>query len=152
MRKNEAVERLLWSIAFPGFGQLLNGKLLKGALFVALEFLINMYSHLNLAIIHSFRGEIQGAIQEIDYQWLLFYPCVYLFAIWDAYRDAGGGTRAFAFLPFVCSAYLGTVGVVFSASLKVMGVLLGPVWLPILFLWIGGAVGVALRLVIHRLV
>lgn len=151
MREHEAVERLFWSIALPGFGQLLNGKFLKGALLIILEFIINVYSHLNVAIIMSFHGEIQSAIDRIDYQWLLFYPCVYLFAMWDAYRDAGGGQGAFSFLPFVFSAFFGTVGVVYSATFTVAGVLLGPIWLPILFLGIGGVVGGMLRTVMLRL-
>jgi hypothetical protein len=37
---HDRVEKLLWSIALPGFGQILNGDLLKGLLFIALEFLI----------------------------------------------------------------------------------------------------------------
>ncbi len=36
------MEKLFWSIALPGFGQLLNGKYLKGGLFIFLEFLINI--------------------------------------------------------------------------------------------------------------
>ncbi|MBU8878855.1 hypothetical protein BGM26_07630 [Bacillus sp. FJAT-29790] len=32
-------EALLWSIALPGFGQFLNGKPIKGIVFVFLEFL-----------------------------------------------------------------------------------------------------------------
>lgn len=35
-------ERLLWSIALPGFGQFLNKKYLKGIVFVFLEFLVNV--------------------------------------------------------------------------------------------------------------
>jgi len=64
----------------------------------------------------------------------MFYPCVYLFAIWDAYRDAGG-RKPYAFLPFVFSAYFGTIGVVYSS------LLLGPVWLPIIFLILGAFLG-----------
>jgi hypothetical protein len=64
----------------------------------------------------------------------MFYPCIYLFAMWDAYRDAGGGKSPFSFLPFVFSAYIGTIGVIYSNSLKFMDVLLGPVFLSILFL------------------
>lgn len=40
-----AKEKLLWSIALPGFGQLLNGKYLKEILLIVLEFSINVQSH-----------------------------------------------------------------------------------------------------------
>lgn len=43
-------EKLLWSIAFPGFGQLLNGKYVKGIIFISLEFIINVQSKFNQII------------------------------------------------------------------------------------------------------
>lgn len=67
-------EALLWSIALPGFGQFLNGKPLKGIVFVFLEFLINVQGNFNTIIISSFQGDINKAIEQADYQWLMFYP------------------------------------------------------------------------------
>jgi hypothetical protein len=52
----------------PGFGQILNGKFLKGLLFIGLEFVINIQSHLNTIIIASFYGDIPKAIQQANYQ------------------------------------------------------------------------------------
>ena len=74
----------------------------------------------------------------------MFYPCLYLFAIYDAYRDAGGVER-FSFLPFVISAYMGTIGVIYSPYL------LGPIWLPILFLILGTVIGMTLQKLIYRI-
>ena len=99
---------------------------------MALEFLINVRANLNVAIILSFQGELKKAIQETNYQWLMFYPCLYFFAMWDAWKDAEGGQNQFSFLPFVLSAFFVTVGCIYSSNFKVFGVLLGPVWLPIL--------------------
>jgi len=76
MERSNQWERILWSIAFPGFAQFLNGQIIKGIVFMILEIGINVNSHLNLAIMASFRGEIDQAIQQTDYQWLLFYPCI----------------------------------------------------------------------------
>ncbi|MEY2192083.1 hypothetical protein AB7942_05020 [Neobacillus sp. BF23-41] len=70
----DAKERLFWCIAFPGFGQLLNGKYLKGITFISLEFVINVKSHFNEVILYSFNGEIKKAIDYTDYQWIMFYP------------------------------------------------------------------------------
>ena len=81
MTKSKSLERILWSITFPGFGQLLNKHFLKGVLFIALEFVINVKANINLIIIHSFYGDTVLAIEETNYQWLMFYPCVYIFAI-----------------------------------------------------------------------
>jgi len=138
-------EILLWSVALPGFGQFLNGKYLKAVVLVALELIINMGANLNLAIISSFQGDIGLAIAQVDYQWLMFYPCVYMFAIWDAYKDAGGVQGRHDTLPFVGCAFIGTVGLIFSTKFRLFGSLLGPVWSPMLFAGGGLLIGAALR-------
>jgi hypothetical protein len=121
-------------------------------LFGRLEFLINSQSNLNTIIISSFQGQIDQAITQAKYQWLMFYPCVYLFAMWDAYRDAGDEPEPYSFLPFVFSAYLGTVGVVFSNVLTIFGQKWGPVWLSILFLIIGAGIGFGIKAVVVKIV
>jgi TM2 domain-containing membrane protein YozV len=145
MPKSKYLEVILWSIAFPGFGQFLNKKFLKGLIFLSLEFLINSHSNLNIIIISSFNGQIDKSIEQANYQWLMFYPCVYLFSMWDAYRDAGGGQEPYSFLPFVFSAYFGTIGVIYSKILTIFGFFWGPIWLSILFLIIGVGIGLGLK-------
>ncbi|MBU8878230.1 hypothetical protein BGM26_04390 [Bacillus sp. FJAT-29790] len=152
MTKEGRVEKVLWSIALPGFGQLLNGKFPKGLLLILLEVLINVLSNFNQVIIYSFQGEIQLAIDQTNYQWLMFYPCLYMFSIWDAYRDAGCGANVpYSFLPFVFSAYFVTVGLIYSSSLKIFGVLFGPVFLPMLFLIPGISIGFLIQIVLRNL-
>lgn len=143
-------EKLMWSIAIPGFGQLLNGKYFKGSVIVALELLINIFGNLNGAIILSFHGKIVEAIALTNYNWLLFYPCIYCFAMWDAVKDEGGGEELYSFLPYVFSAFSATVGLVYSSKLTIFGVLWGPVWLPILFFFPGIAVGLLLKKYMYK--
>jgi hypothetical protein len=150
MGKSNRTEVLLWSIALPGFGQILNGKFLKGFLFIGLEFLINIQSNFNTVIKFSFHGDITEAISHTNYQWLMFYPCLYMFAVWDAYRDAGGGNSPYAVLPTVFGAYAGTIGVIFSPSFKIMGLVFGPVWLSIIGVLVGLVVGGILRIVLLK--
>lgn len=150
-KTSKKLEVLLWSIALPGFGQLLNRKYLKGFLLVGLEFLINIMGNFNHIIILSFLGNIEGAIEKTNYLWLMFYPCLYFFAIWDAYRDAGGGEKPFAYIPFVFSAYFVTVGLIFSPVFTIFNTLIGPMWLPILFLPIGVAVGTMIRWILLKI-
>ena len=149
-RKNVSIERLLWSIAFPGFGQLLNHKYIKGLLFIGLEILINVYSNFKQVIVLSFHGKIAEAITQTNYLWFMFYPCLYFFAIWDAYKDAGGGQEVFAFLPFVCTTYFTTIAVIFSPIFRPFGYLIGPLWLPILFIPIGLSVGAFIRWILVK--
>ena len=47
-------EKLLWSIALPGFGQLLNGKYVKGIIFILLEFVVNVQANFNEVITIKF--------------------------------------------------------------------------------------------------
>jgi len=144
-------EALLWSIALPGFGQFLNHKYIKGFLFVFLEFLINVKANFNKIIMLSFQGDIEQAVAVTDYQWLMFYPCLYFFAMWDAFKDAGGGRTPHSYLPFVFSAYFVTVGCIYSPKLHLFGVLLGPVWLSMLFVIPGLAVGWIVQAIVIKM-
>jgi len=76
---------------------------------------------------------------------MLFYPCVYIFAIWDAYRDAGATTFRYSFLPSVCSAYFGTIGVILSPVFTLFAITFGPIWLGILGMLIGAVIGVGMK-------
>ncbi|MDP4103958.1 MAG: hypothetical protein Q8935_03300 [Bacillota bacterium] len=136
MKKMGRLEAVLWNIAFPGFSQLLSGQYIKGILFVFLEILINSKSQFNHAIMYSFIGEMERAYSVLNYQWIMFYPCVYMFAIWDAYRFAmpEAEDEKLSFLPFVFSAYFVTVGIMYSTKMTIFKMNLGPIFLPILFL------------------
>jgi hypothetical protein len=146
-----AFEKLMWSIALPGFGQYLNGKYFKGSVLLILEFLINIQANFNQVILLSFHGEIGDAIKHTDYQWLMFYPCLYFFSMWDAMKDAGGGKSPFSFLPYVFAAFFVTTGLIFSPNLTIFGVLFGPVWLPMLFILPGVIIGVIIGKVINNI-
>lgn len=148
--KEKRLEIILWSIAFPGFGQILNGHFIKGLSFIIIEVILNYNSRFNMAIIHSFHGDIAKAVDVTHYQWLMFYPCIYMFAVWDAYAHADGKVPAYSFLPFAFSAYFVTVGLIFSSTLRLFGVLIGPIWLPILFLIPGIGSGLILRRLLLR--
>lgn len=148
--KKNGLEKLLWSIAIPGFGQLLNQKYVKGILLITLEIFINIKSNLNSVIIYSFYGDIDKAIENTNYTWLLFYPCLYFFAIWDAYRDAVKDHPPFLFIPFVLAAYFSTIGVIYSRSFKLIGILLGPIWLSLIFAILGLAFGIIMKKLLIR--
>lgn len=145
------LEAILWSIALPGFAQLLNRKFVKGIIFIFLEFLVNVNSHFNIVIFYSLHGQISKAIESTNYHWLMFYPCLYMFSMWDAYKDAGGETPLYSYLPFVFGAYFVTIGLLYSPSLKLGQILLGPVWLPTLSLIPGLLVGTFMKYLLRRM-
>ncbi|WHY86554.1 hypothetical protein QNH39_01275 [Neobacillus novalis] len=150
MNKTHKLEAILWSIAFPGFGQLLNGHLLKGVLFILLEFIINVNSLFNQAIMFSFLGKINDAARVVDYQWLMFYPCVYMFAMYDAYKYAEGKNPRLSFVPFAFGAYFVTVGLMYSPKIF-FGISFGPIWLPILSLIPGLGIGFIIRYILIKI-
>ncbi|MGG3469920.1 hypothetical protein ABES02_20840 [Neobacillus pocheonensis] len=141
MKKINKLEAVLWNIAFPGFSQLLMGQYIKGLLFVALEFVMNGYSKFNQAIMYSFLGEIDKAEAVTNFQWLMFYPCVYMFSLWDGYRSAMPSDEKYSYLPFVFGAYFVTVGLMLSPKISIFRVHPGPVFLPMLFLIPGLFIG-----------
>jgi len=144
----------LWSVAIPGFGQLYIGDYLVGFLLVAMELIINIKASLNLAILYSFRGEYQNAIDVADFQWILFYPCLYAYSIWHAYNEAmeinrglnqvkegrvSTNTKYNGF--FIGVAIGGTLGVIYSYEIS-------PIFCGIL----GGITGGLLGSVIEKLI
>ncbi|ULT58375.1 hypothetical protein L1999_07590 [Neobacillus drentensis] len=141
MKKMSRLEAVLWNIAFPGFTQLLTGQYIKGVLFVVLEFIMNVNSHFNRAIMHSFLGEIEQAEMLVNYQWLMFYPCIYMFSMWDAYRFAMPAEEKYSYLPFVFGAYFVTVGLMVSPKVTFFDIHPGPIFLPMIFLIPGLLVG-----------
>lgn len=145
MKKMSKLEAVLWNIAFPGFTQLLTGHYIKGILFVALEFVMNVNSHFNQTIMYSFLGEIKKAEMIVNYQWLMFYPCVYMFSLWDGYRSAMPAEEKYAYLPFVFGAYFVTVGLMISPKVTYFQIHPGPVFLPMLFLIPGLIIGGLIR-------
>ncbi|MGE8206675.1 hypothetical protein ACQKP0_19380 [Heyndrickxia sp. NPDC080065] len=148
MKKIEPLEAILWSIALPGFSQLLSGALIKGVLFVSLEFIINLKSHFNTGIMLSFLGKTAEAASIIDYQWLMFYPCLYMFAMWDAYRMAQDKPKKYDYIPFAFGAYFVTIGLMYSPLVRVKSIFFGPIFLPMIFLIPGLFIGYIIQYVL----
>lgn len=144
------MERLLWSIAFPGFGQLINKQFLKGILFIFLEILVNYFGHFNRIIAYSFQGHYERAIVEANLNWLMFYPCLYFFSMWDAYRNAGEPVSRFTYLPFVLCAYFVTVGLMLSSEKGGIGSSIGPVFFPMLCVIPGIVIGIFLKWILEK--
>jgi hypothetical protein len=82
-------------------------------------------------------NQLESVLLSIALPGLSQVLCLYMFSMWDAYKDADGRKESFSFLPFVFSAHFITVGLIFSPTLRIMGILFRPVWLQMLFLIIG---------------
>lgn len=152
-RKVNPSEVLLWSIAFPGFGQIINKNYIRGAFFIGLEFLINVNANLNMNILYSFQGKSVQAISVTNYEWAMFYPCVYMFAIYESYlgaiEKAGKLPGDYLSLPFVCGAYFSTVAVIVS-NLRTEPFVIPPTFVAIIGIVIGVVIGGGLRQLLRR--
>jgi hypothetical protein len=78
----------LWSVLFPGFGHILLSQYIKGFLLLLWEIFINLKAHVNLALLHSLLGRFEQSREAVDIRWSLLYIPVYIFTIWDSYRNA----------------------------------------------------------------
>jgi hypothetical protein len=78
----------VWSMVLPGFGQFYNKDYIIGFVLLGVEFLLNLNSNLNLALVYSFTGDFARAHSVIDYRWGMFYPSLYAFSIWQAFNAA----------------------------------------------------------------
>ncbi|OGO77926.1 MAG: hypothetical protein A2Y23_04210 [Clostridiales bacterium GWB2_37_7] len=145
-----SLDSVLWSIAIPGFGQLLNKKYIKGIVLILLEFIINVKANINTLIVLSFYGQTELAVEQADYRWLMFYPCVYIYSIWDAYRDSRENVPPLLSIPFAISAYVETIGVIYSKTFRINGVLLGPIFLPMICIFVGLGLGFIIRSLIIK--
>jgi hypothetical protein len=145
-----SLEKVLWSIAIPGFGQFLNKKYIKGIVLILLEIIINVKANINTLIVLSFYGKTELAVQQADYQWLMFYPCVYIYSIWDAYRDSRENVPPLLSIPFAISAYAETIGVIYSNTFRINGRSLGPIFLPTICIFLGLGLGFIIRSLIIK--
>ncbi|UHA58631.1 hypothetical protein KDJ21_017570 [Metabacillus litoralis] len=67
------------SILMPGLGQLFNKQFFKAIVLLFIEHTINRLSHLNTGLMLSFNGNHQEALQILNYEYVLFYPGLYVF-------------------------------------------------------------------------
>ena len=75
-----------FSFSFPGFGNILQQRLLKGFILIGWEVFINTKAKVNLGIFYSLLGEFDKAKEVLDERWLILYCGIYMYAIWDSYR------------------------------------------------------------------
>jgi hypothetical protein len=141
-------------MTIPGFGQLYNRDYLVGLLLVFLEFVINVKAKINLAILFSFHGQFLQASQVADFQWLLFYPCVYSFSLWQAYNKAAEinlaaettdveRPRTYYSGAFIGCAMGGTLGVIYCCGI-------GPIFGGIAGMMAGSLIGLIIEKYIKR--
>ncbi|MCM2979340.1 hypothetical protein M3599_00210 [Niallia circulans] len=83
--KRNPIMAIIWSLFMPGLGQLYIHRVIT-AFFVIIWGVVFFYlSHGLEALSLLFLGEIKHATDVINPEWLLFFPSIYGFAIFDSY-------------------------------------------------------------------
>lgn len=76
------------SLFLGGAGHFYNLKTIKALMLMGWHLAVWLNSGLNRALLATLRGDWQEVHTVIDYQWLLFWPSMHLFNIWNAHSDA----------------------------------------------------------------
>ncbi|MFC4184366.1 hypothetical protein [Saccharococcus thermophilus] len=110
----------LFSILMPGFGQIYNGQLMKGTLFIIVEHFHNIFGRINQAIHLDFNGLHQQAVETTNFGYLLLYPGFYAYCVWDAWYNAKpNADKTKTAIPFITGGFLGEIGAIFGNRLPI---------------------------------
>lgn len=83
--KKNPIVGAFWSVFTPGLGQLYGGSTVVGAFMLAWWIYIYYKAVAVRTFLHSFLGNFETANAIVDWQWFLFLPSMYAFAIYQAY-------------------------------------------------------------------
>ena len=87
MSQRSPLMSAFFSLMVGGMGQIYNLQFIKGFILLGWMMVINYYSQLNHLIGKLVSGH-EIYLYQIDWQWLLFYPSILGFCIWDSYVGA----------------------------------------------------------------
>lgn len=83
--KKNPIVGAFWSVFTPGLGQLYGGSTVVGAFILAWWIFVTYKAVAVRTFLHSFLGDFEAATAMVDWQWFLFLPSMYAFAIYQAY-------------------------------------------------------------------
>ncbi|GMK37741.1 hypothetical protein PCCS19_07950 [Paenibacillus sp. CCS19] len=78
---------MVWSALSPGLGQLYGGSTIIGTFILAWWIFVAYKAMAIRSWLYSFLGDFAGATAVVDWQWFLFMPSIYVFAIYQAYTS-----------------------------------------------------------------
>ena len=78
---------MLWSALSPGLGQLYGGSTIVGTFILAWWIFVCYKATAIRTWLYSFLGDFNGATAIVDWQWFLFMPSMYAFAVYQAYTS-----------------------------------------------------------------
>ncbi|MCA1030711.1 hypothetical protein LCL95_06585 [Bacillus timonensis] len=85
--KRNPLMAIIWSLFVPGLGQLYIHRIVTAFFVIVWVVLFSYLSHGLEAISLLFLGEIQEATSVLNEEWLLFFPSIFGFAVFDSYMN-----------------------------------------------------------------
>jgi TM2 domain-containing membrane protein YozV len=85
--KRNPVMAIIWSLFIPGLGQLYIHRIVTAFFVIIWCVVFFYYSHALEAISLLFLGEIDKATSVLHPEWLLFFPSLYGFSVYDSYMN-----------------------------------------------------------------
>ncbi|MCR2804653.1 hypothetical protein [Paenibacillus soyae] len=85
--KKKPMAGLFWSFLTPGLGQLYGGSTIVGTFVLAWWIFVCYKAHAVRAWLYSFIGDFDGVHAIVDWQWFLFLPSMFAFAVYQAYAS-----------------------------------------------------------------
>ncbi|WP_404328335.1 hypothetical protein [Mesobacillus maritimus] len=85
--KRNPVMTFVWSLFVPGLGQLYIHRITTAFFIIIWVVIFTYYSHGLEAISLLFLGEVKEATAVLKPEWLLFFPSIYGFAVFDSYMN-----------------------------------------------------------------
>jgi hypothetical protein len=110
----------LFTLVMPGCGQIYNGQILKGFFFLIIEHYDNAFGKINKSIFLDLNGFHQQALNEANFQYILFYPAFYTFCVWDAWFHAKpNADKSKTTIPFILAGLFGLFGTIYARKLPI---------------------------------
>lgn len=78
----------LWSGAFAGMGHLYTHRIITGFILMGWYVAVVLMSKMGDLMIYTIFGPYDHIPQLVNYEWLLFFPSIYLYSMYDAYNHA----------------------------------------------------------------
>lgn len=85
----------VWSAGVPSVGQLYLHRIVFAAFVLLSALVIVSESNLMLGVHYIILGDLKSSTSVLDPQWLLYFPSLYFFSIYDAYMNAVEGNKLF---------------------------------------------------------
>ncbi|WP_366161553.1 hypothetical protein ABXS71_22075 [Bacillus infantis] len=93
--KRNPVMAVVWSLFVPGLGQLYIHRIVSAFLGIVWTVIFFYYSHGLEALSYLLMGDIKKSTSVISPEWLLFFPSLYGFSLYDSYINTVENNKLF---------------------------------------------------------